>query len=229
LSTDAHQSGLIVIWNDIVPECRDNFLEWHSREHIPERVAIPGFLRGQRWFGESASPQYLTIYSTADASVLTSAAYLARLNSPTPWTQRSVADFRNTSRAAGSLVWGSSGATGGVILSARFDIASDRAAALAQQWASGPLASLAQKPGIARVRVAVSAASASQLQTAERAVRSGDIKEPSLIVLVEGFDDIQSVQGAFASVNLTPDTPVAARLDCYQLQFDLASPQPAAS
>lgn len=93
MSTDAHQSGLIVIWNDIVSECRDNFLEWHSREHIPERVAIPGFLRGQRWFGESASPQYLTIYSTADASVLTSAAYLARLNSPTPWTQRSVADF----------------------------------------------------------------------------------------------------------------------------------------
>ena len=220
-------SGLIVIWTDIVPESRENFLEWHSREHIPERVSIPGFLRGQRWFGESSGPQYLTIYSTADTSVLTSTAYLSRLNSPTPWTQRSVADFRNTSRAAGSLVWRSSDATGGVILTSRFEIAPDRALALARQWAGGPLASLAQRPGIARVRVAVSAASASQLQTAERAVRSGDIKEPSLIVLVEGYGDVDSVQRAYDSVDLSGHDGARERLDCYRLQFDLSSPHSA--
>ena len=47
-------AGIIVIWNDILADARDDFLEWHSREHIPERVAIPGFVRGQRWFGESS-------------------------------------------------------------------------------------------------------------------------------------------------------------------------------
>lgn len=227
MNNEADRPGLIVIWNDIVPESRENFLEWHSREHIPERVSIPGFLQGQRWFGESAAPQYLTIYSTADAKVLTSSAYLARLNSPTPWTQRSVADFRNTSRAAGSLVWRSSDAAGGVILTARFEVAPDIALTLAQQWANGPLASLAEQPGIARVRVAVSAASASQLQTAERAVRSGDIKEPSLIVLVEGYSDVDSVRRAYDSVDLSGGGIAGARLDAYRLQFDLSSPQTA--
>ncbi len=221
MDNEADQSGLIVIWNDIVPESRDNFLEWHSREHIPERVSIPGFLRGQRWFGESAAPQYLTVYSTADTSVLTSSSYLARLNSPTPWTQRSVADFRNTSRAAGHLVWSSSDVTGGVILTARFEIAPGRAPALARKWAGGPLPSLAQRLGIARVRVMVSAASASQLQTAERAVRSGDIKEPSLIVLVEGYGDDESIQHAYNSVDLSGHDITGAKLDCYRLQFDL--------
>ena len=42
-------SGVIAIWNDITDEGRANFYEWHDREHIPERVAIPGFLRGRRY------------------------------------------------------------------------------------------------------------------------------------------------------------------------------------
>jgi hypothetical protein len=39
--------AVVAIWNDIVPEERANFIDWHNREHIPERVAIEGFLRGQ--------------------------------------------------------------------------------------------------------------------------------------------------------------------------------------
>jgi hypothetical protein len=29
--------GAIAIWNDITPEGRANFHDWHGREHIPER------------------------------------------------------------------------------------------------------------------------------------------------------------------------------------------------
>ena len=112
-SSSMTHAGIIVIWNDILEQSREDFLEWHSREHIPERVAIPGFHCGQRWFGAASSPQSLTIYATTDASVLTSAAYLERLNHPTPWTKRSVAAFRNTSRAAGTLAWQSPGGAGG--------------------------------------------------------------------------------------------------------------------
>jgi hypothetical protein len=39
--------AVVAIWNDIVPEERANFIDWHNREHIPERVAIEGFLRGR--------------------------------------------------------------------------------------------------------------------------------------------------------------------------------------
>jgi hypothetical protein len=35
----------IIIWNDIAPEGRDEFYDWHLHEHIPERLRVPGFLR----------------------------------------------------------------------------------------------------------------------------------------------------------------------------------------
>ena len=40
--------GAILIWNDITDEGCAAFYDWHIAEHIPERVAIPGFLRGRR-------------------------------------------------------------------------------------------------------------------------------------------------------------------------------------
>lgn len=215
--------GIIVIWNDILPESRDDFLAWHSREHIPERVSIPGFVRGQRWYGADAAPQYLTLYTTTDTGVLTSQAYLDRLNNPTPWTRRSVAAFRNTARAAGSLAWESSRGCGGVILTARFDLVPDVANQLVAQLAGGVLDDLVHAAGVARVRLAVSAVSASQLQTAERAVRSGDVREPALTLLVEGFDSASALQRVFQDATSSNDALATARIDLYSLQFDLCA------
>lgn len=215
--------GIIVIWNDILPESRADFLEWHSREHVPERVAIPGFQRGQRWFGDASAPQYLTIYTTADTAVLTSPAYLERLNNPTPWTRRSVAAFRNTARAAGALAWQSSAASGGLALTARFDVAPDVALDLARRWSAGWLPELACAQGVARVRVAIATPSASQLQTAERAVRSGDLREPALTVLVEGFDSADTLRAAFDAAARAQPEFALARVDVYALQFDLGA------
>lgn len=215
------RSGIIVIWNDILPEARDDFLEWHSREHIPERVAVPGFCSGQRWFGATASPEYLTIYETAGSDVLTSAAYLGRLNNPTPWTKRAVASFRNTSRAAGTLVWQSAGGQGGNILTARVLIPVDNPETLVDQWGRGILPAIAAAPGVARVRVTLTAASASQLNTAERKVRVGDLAEPSMALLVEGFAAAAALREVF--VQATGDDPLLrqARIDLYALQFEL--------
>ena len=44
-------------------------------------------------------PEFVTLYEIADASVATSAPYLARLNAPTDWTKRATSHFRNTARA----------------------------------------------------------------------------------------------------------------------------------
>src|SRR5215471_6580816 len=41
--------GIVTIWHDIVPEGQPDFYEWHNREHMPERMGIPGFRRGRRY------------------------------------------------------------------------------------------------------------------------------------------------------------------------------------
>lgn len=37
------------MWWDLAPRMKADFEDWHSHEHFPERLAIPGFRRGTRW------------------------------------------------------------------------------------------------------------------------------------------------------------------------------------
>ena len=90
--------AIIAIWNGITPEGRANFNEWHPREHMPERVGIPGFRRGRRYIGTEAQIEFFTLYEADDADVLVGPGYKARLNAPTPWSRASVSAFRNNLR-----------------------------------------------------------------------------------------------------------------------------------
>lgn len=92
-------SAVVLIWNDVVDSARGQFYEWHNKEHIPERLSLDGFLRGRRYRGADAAPEWLTVYEATDLSVLTGSAYLARLNNPTPATLAAVEHFRNTTRS----------------------------------------------------------------------------------------------------------------------------------
>ena len=51
--------AVVAIWNGIAPEGRTEFYEWHNREHMPERVGIPGFRRGRRYIAKYGTPEYL--------------------------------------------------------------------------------------------------------------------------------------------------------------------------
>src|SRR5207253_550802 len=75
------------------------FERWHSKEHMPERVSIPGFLRGSRWRSATGAGSYFVLYETHDASTLRSAPYMERLNDPTPWSTRMFPRFRNMVRS----------------------------------------------------------------------------------------------------------------------------------
>lgn len=86
----------IAIWCQIDAALRPEHDAWHSGEHLPERIAIPGFLRGRRCraVNEAAEWPYFILYEVRDASVMTSAAYLERLNNPTPWSRKLFASCR---------------------------------------------------------------------------------------------------------------------------------------
>jgi hypothetical protein len=92
--------GVLAIWNDIAPGGEAEFNHWHTRERVPERVGVPGFLRGRRYVAVSGSPKYFTLYETESVETLAGSEYLARLNDPTPRTRRALPLFRNTNRTA---------------------------------------------------------------------------------------------------------------------------------
>jgi len=89
--------GAVVLFMDMEdPVAHD---DWHSHEHLPERLGIPGFLRGRRCVTTDAgAPRYFVLYEVRDCAVTTSQPYLDRLNAPTPWTAKTMATIRYMSR-----------------------------------------------------------------------------------------------------------------------------------
>src|ERR1700745_2860715 len=68
--------GVVGIWNGIAPEGRTEFFEWHNREHMPERVGIPGFRRGRRYIAKYGEPEFFTLYETDSPEGLAGTDYL---------------------------------------------------------------------------------------------------------------------------------------------------------
>ena len=62
--------AVVSIWHGIAPEGRDAFYAWHVHEHMPERVGIPGFLRGRRYIAERGGPEFFTLYEASTVEVL---------------------------------------------------------------------------------------------------------------------------------------------------------------
>jgi hypothetical protein len=96
-------SAAMVLCFDIDPAAWAEHDDWHTHEHMPERLSIPGFLRGSRWVATQGGPRYLVLYEVAEIGVLTSRAYLERLNHPTPWTQKMMQSYRGMSRGLCSV------------------------------------------------------------------------------------------------------------------------------
>lgn len=96
------QGALLLNWFDIVPGKEGCFDDWHNREHVIERMSVPGFMQGRRFesVGEPRAEghSYLVAYDAADIGVFESPDYAARLDNPTPLTAGVVPALRSLTR-----------------------------------------------------------------------------------------------------------------------------------
>ena len=182
-------TGAVAIWHDIVPEGRDEFYAWHGREHMPERVGIPGFLRGRRYVAIRGAPEYFNLYETASPAVVTGADYLARLNAPTPWTVATVRHFRNVARALCEVAASVGEGQGGLVATFRYAVPDAAATAHRARLATKTIGATASEPGIAGCHLLIADEAASAVETAEKKVRAEKNLIPRWIVLVEGWAD----------------------------------------
>jgi hypothetical protein len=85
-----NRRGLLLTMTEPPPSMEAEFNAWYDDEHLPERLSVPGFRSARRWIAEAApgAGKYLATYELDSMAVLHSAAYLARLDNPTPWTRR---------------------------------------------------------------------------------------------------------------------------------------------
>jgi hypothetical protein len=179
-------TGVVAIWHDLLPEARDEFYEWHNREHMPERAAIPGFLRGRRYIALDAGPTYFNLYEADTVQVLGGEDYLSRLNTPTPWTQQSVKSYRNVARSICDVTYTSGVGQGAFLLTVRFDVIEGQHKSVSDALRQGVLPPISEKQGITGVHLCVADEVVSKVETAEKKARAEGTQIPAWIVMIEG-------------------------------------------
>src|ERR1700724_3125622 len=67
--------GMLLTSMNVDASDEAEFNRWYAREHLEERVAIPGFLEARRYVAHDGNPKYLSLYSTQTFGVLDTPAY----------------------------------------------------------------------------------------------------------------------------------------------------------
>ena len=175
-------AGYLAIWSDLAPADETDWAHWITREHAAERVGIDGFLacRIFRALGAAAN-RYFILYELADENVVGGADYLARLNAPTPWSQRIMPKLGNFARGGGRVVASAGLGHGGIVAPLRLDAVPsfDPAAVTAE---------LARLDRIMAARVLFTDAAKTSIKTSEKGMRRDDGSFAAL-VLIEGLDE----------------------------------------
>lgn len=168
----------LAMWWDMSPQMRDEFQDWHTHEHFPERLSVPGFLRASRWQSADGGEGFFIMYDVRDFDVLVSPAYLAHLNSPTPWSTKLMPHHRNMVRSQCEVVSSEGGGVAGHAFTARMR---------SGEGLPSRVALLASRPGISGAHL-LHARNPAIPQTAEQKIRGGNDKVAEWVVLVCGYD-----------------------------------------
>lgn len=86
-------SAFLALWNGISGEAvQAEYEAWHTFEHVPERVSLPGFIEARR-YRSLKQPlmqplRYYTCYWLESGDALQTPAYRDIFTNPTPWSAR---------------------------------------------------------------------------------------------------------------------------------------------
>ena len=67
----------------------DELNDWYDTEHIPQRLALPGFVRAERWMTNDGQPVSIVLYELESLGVLTGEHYRGVTGANlSPWSRR---------------------------------------------------------------------------------------------------------------------------------------------
>jgi hypothetical protein len=179
--------AFLAIWHDIAGEAEAEYGVWHTRQHMPERVGVPGFLAARRYVNWSLERErWFTLYETATLETLGSDAYRARLNNPTNWSMRTQPNFRNFARSACVTTASVGRGIGGALATLRLDVAKGALADF--EAAAGALAHrIAALDGVTGVHFGVAVPEVTNVKTRETELRASTGEQIfDAVAMVEG-------------------------------------------
>jgi hypothetical protein len=207
-------SGFLAIWSDVAAQDWTDYRHWLTREHTTERVTTRGFL-ASRVFRAARDDinRVFILYELEAPEVLDGEAYLARLNAPTPWSQRIMPRLGNFMRGGGVMVARAGRGEGATIAALRIETLPGNPQELAE--------ALVASDGIAAVQIGATDEARTSVATTEKGMRK-DEGFFSGLLLIEALD-AASLQAALEQARaLAPEVlSRASEPGVYQSMFTL--------
>jgi len=128
LHTGRKGAGGAILFSEMRPEAawEDEFNAWYDTEHIPVRMAAPGFI-GARRYRATESDDYLVVYEMASMAALATPEYDRIKNQPSELTRRMLGGVHGFTRYLGETSAVAGGAQAGaldapLLFAAMFDV-----------------------------------------------------------------------------------------------------------
>jgi len=180
--------ALLLVWTDIPTNLETEFNDWYNREHLRERVEVPGFIRGRRFAAISAAPKYLALYEARSAEVMQSEAYLRLKRTRDAHTLQFAPLFRNTIKATCDIVAHAGAGEGAFLVLLPITADPERLASF-RDWVSKTFFSqLVQSTGVMAATYAARN-STTRAASAAHDVRSGD-QHLENVLLIEAASEL---------------------------------------
>ena len=215
--------GMLIVFCEVRARDERDLNEWYNREHIDERVSLPGFHRGRRYVAVRGSPKYLATYECNSVEDLATPGYLQLLANQTPWTQAVMARFTQFKRLAARIQVDRAHGVGGAVAAVRF-VPDPRTRKALVGW----LGDTALPKAIARPGVVGGVAAENDLEVAHAPLQSKSMDHPRAdevewVVLLEGSDAGAVGAAARATFTLAKlksfGVAVAPTIGTYRLLF----------
>ena len=180
--------AFLPMWFGLAEGYEREFDRWHTIEHMPERLGVPGFLRGRRYMHAHKSERVVfQLYEGIHIETFRSPGYLARLHAPTEWSNRVSPGLVKFIRGACQTVISIGEGVGGALLTVR--ISGDFADKAETRLGLARMApTMRQLHGVTAVHVGELLPEITKVETAETRLRpSAATIEYSFALLVEGI------------------------------------------
>ena len=178
-------NACLAMWWDMAPEMRVEFEHWHSHEHFPERLGIPGFLRATRWTSATGGEGIFVMYELTAHAVVSSPSYLASLNGPSPWSRKLMPHHRHMVRTQCHVLESRGASVARQALTVRLSPEPGRKSEL-RAALKARMDALVMAPGVAGLHLLQHEAPAIA-QTTEQKIRGGDAAADWVLVVC-GYD-----------------------------------------
>jgi hypothetical protein len=190
-------AGFLAIWSDVFSGNLTDYRHWLTREHTTERVTTKGFL-GVRVFRAARADinRFFILYELESPEVLDGPAYMARLNAPTPWSQRIMPLLGNFIRGGGVMATRTGRGEGSTIVALRIERLPPNPQFLAD--------AIVASDGIAAVQIGVTDLARTSVPTVEKGMRKDEGIFAGLVI-IEALDEA-SLRGALReATKMAPD------------------------